>query len=276
MSTFEILCVTMNQCDFSKLQEMNIHSNVVFANQTDRTSFDQITYLGHQAKMISTTTKGVGINRNLSMTYSSADICMFSDDDVVYANNAEEIIVSEFDKYKDADVIIFHFDSDTPGRQLRKYEYTRRVHKYSRKPWATFQIAFRRSSVLKANIHFTTLFGGGCKYPCGEDTEWIRDAFRHGLKVYASDKTVGKVSFAVSTWFTGYDEAYYYGQGAAYEAHCRKSKFIWIFYVALRTWNLSEMSFSDALRWMMYGMKGYKDLITYNEFVSHCIDMDSK
>lgn len=28
MSTFQILCVTMNQNDFSKIKQMNIHSNV--------------------------------------------------------------------------------------------------------------------------------------------------------------------------------------------------------------------------------------------------------
>mgnify|MGYP000166988024 CR=1 FL=1 len=35
MSTFQILCVTMNQNDFSKIKQMNIHSNVIFANQTN-------------------------------------------------------------------------------------------------------------------------------------------------------------------------------------------------------------------------------------------------
>ena len=42
MLSFEILCVTMYQKDFSKIGEMNIHSNVVFANQCDRTSYEEI------------------------------------------------------------------------------------------------------------------------------------------------------------------------------------------------------------------------------------------
>ncbi len=33
MLSFEVLCVTMNQNDFSKIKEMNINSDVVFANQ---------------------------------------------------------------------------------------------------------------------------------------------------------------------------------------------------------------------------------------------------
>ena len=35
MATFEILCVTMHQNDFSKIKEMNIHSDVVFATLSE-------------------------------------------------------------------------------------------------------------------------------------------------------------------------------------------------------------------------------------------------
>ena len=71
MNRFEILCVTMHQNDFSKIKEMNIHSNVVFANQCDHTSFEECVINGHYAKMISTQTRGVGINRNFALAYAS-------------------------------------------------------------------------------------------------------------------------------------------------------------------------------------------------------------
>lgn len=47
MSKFEILCVTMHQNDFSKIKKINIHSDVVFANQADTTSFEQIEFEGY-------------------------------------------------------------------------------------------------------------------------------------------------------------------------------------------------------------------------------------
>jgi hypothetical protein len=50
MSRFEVLCVTMHQTDFSKIREMNIHSDVVFANQCDHTSYDEYTFESHTAK----------------------------------------------------------------------------------------------------------------------------------------------------------------------------------------------------------------------------------
>ena len=112
MSSFEVLCVTMGQHDFSKIKEMNIRSDVVFANQADYTAFNELEFNGHMAKMISTQTRGVGINRNLTLMYASADICLFADDDVIYNDNYPEVVIREFDEHPDADIFIFHFDID--------------------------------------------------------------------------------------------------------------------------------------------------------------------
>ena len=76
MPRFEIACVTMHQKDFSKIQEMNIHSDVIFANQCDRTAYEEIAFEGHTARMISTETRGVGNNRNLALTYAKGDILL--------------------------------------------------------------------------------------------------------------------------------------------------------------------------------------------------------
>ena len=77
MSEFEILFVTMNQNDFSKIKEMNIHTDVVFANQCNHTSYQEVEFEGHKAKMISTQTRGVGINRNLASMYTKVLIFVF-------------------------------------------------------------------------------------------------------------------------------------------------------------------------------------------------------
>ena len=117
MSSFEILCVTMHQKDFSKIEQMNIHSDVVFANQADDTRYDELEFEGKKAKMITTATRGVGINRNLTLSYASGDVCLFSDDDVKYVDNLEETVLKEFDAHPDADVIIFNLESSDSNRK---------------------------------------------------------------------------------------------------------------------------------------------------------------
>ena len=218
MSAFEILCTTMHQKDFSKLKEMNIHSNVVFANQADRTELSELEFEGHLARMITTTTRGVGKNRNLALLYAQGDICLLADDDVIYADDMEEKVLREFDAHPDADVIIFHFESTDPTRPQPNAKKPRWVHFWNRMPWPTFRIAFRLSAVKKGNVWFTTLFGGGCTFPSGEDSMWLNTARRKGLKMYVSTETIGKVFYESSSWFTGYDEKYFYGKGAYHQA----------------------------------------------------------
>lgn len=268
MLKFEILCVTMHQNDFSKLREMNVHSNIVYTNQTNYTSYEEIEFeKNHLAKMISTQTRGVGKNRNLGLLYASGDICLLSDDDVIYDTDMEKKVLSEFRNHPDADVIVFHFDSNNPERSLHKYTKTKKWSKFARNPWGAIRLAFKLESVRKSNVWFTTLFGGGSIFPSGEDSMWIKDLLKSNLKFYVSKETIGKVSFDSSTWFTGYNEKYYYGIGAYYAAQNKKTIFLRFIYTLLRTKNNKEMSICQKLHWMKRGKDGYKKMLSYNDYI---------
>lgn len=265
MPSFEILCVTMAQTDFSKIQDMNIHSDVLFANQADTTSMETYAFDGHLARMITTDTRGVGVNRNLALLYARGDICLFADDDVTYDDDLEERILAEFASHPDADIIVFHLDTDSERKQIR-YNKTKKYNPFSRMPWGAVRIAFRLDKVRKANLWFTTLFGGGCLFPAGEDSMWLADARRKGLTFYISRETIGKVSFEESSWFTGYDEKYYFGQGAYYQALRPKTFGIWMLYSVVRTYNHKELSIKEKLKWIQYGAEGYRKMILYEQW----------
>ncbi len=265
MSKFEILCVTMNQHDFSKLKQMNIHSNIVFANQGDRTAYEEYEFDGHTAKMISTQTRGVGINRNLALTYASADICLFADDDVVYADDMEKRVLAEFDAHPDADIIVFHLDTDSERKQIR-YPKTKKCGPFTRMPWGGCRIAVRLNSIKKANVWFTTLFGGGCLFPSGEDSMWLADAKKKGLTFYVSKETIGKVSFEESSWFTGYDNKFFFAKGAYYAAVHPKTVSFWMLYFALRTHSFARIPIKDRIVWMTRGKNAYSEMISFDEY----------
>ena len=257
MSKLEILCVTMHQKDFSKIKEMNMHSDVVFANQADTTGFEECIFENHRARMITTNTRGVGINRNLALLYAQGEICLFADDDVTYCDDMESRVLSEFEAHPDADIIIFHFDTDY-HRKLEKYSKTKKCSRFTRMPWGTFRVAFRLNKVRKANVWFTTLFGGGCLFPCGEDSIWLINVRKKGLTMYVSKETIGTVSYETSTWFTGYDEKFYFGKGAFYQAARPKLLYLWMIYFSLRTWGKGNMSMVNKIKWMRLGAKGYR------------------
>lgn len=264
--SFEILCVTMHQTDFSKIQSMNIHSNVVFANQADETSLKVIKFGGHYAKMVTTETRGVGKNRNIALLNASADICLMADDDVVYADDLEEKVVGEFENHPDADVIIFNLETDDKNRKQKIYPKTKKCSRYSRMPWGGVRIAFRLSSWKKANVWFTTLFGGGCIFPMGEDSMWLNHMNQKRMCFYVSKEIIGKVSFAESTWFTGHDEKYFFGRGAYLKAVHPRSFFLWLVYTIIRTSRMDSFPVREKIRWMLKGKTGYQKMKPFEEF----------
>ena len=265
MSKLEVLCATMHQKDFSKIREMNIHTDVVFANQADTTKFEEYHFDGHWARMITTNTRGVGINRNFALSYAQGEICLFADDDVVYEDDMETKILSEFETHPDADIIIFQFDTNS-DRKVKKPQKTRTCSRFTRMPWGTFRVAFRLKELKKANIWFTTLFGGGCLFPSGEDSLWLIEARRKGLTIYVSEKTIGTVTHETSTWFTGYDENYYFARGAFYQGARPKLIHFWMHYFALRTRGWGKLSYSEKMKWLRLGAKGYRKGLGFEAF----------
>lgn len=266
MSKFEILCATMHQNDFSLVKQMNIKSDVVFANQCDRTSYEEKQFEGYTAKMISTQTRGVGKNRNLALTYASGDICLFADDDVRYTDDAQEKVLAEFERHPDADVMIFNIEPEHTIRVRKACTKTKKWHSL-RNPWGTYRIAFRLAEVQKANVWFTTLFGGGCVFPAGEDSIWLKTARKAGLTFYVSKETIGKVSHQTSTWFTGFDEKFYYGAGACYQAINPKTALLKTIIRVFRESRRGNLSRMQKLRWLRNGAAGYRNMLSYQEFV---------
>ena len=265
MSKFEILCVTMHQTDFSKLEEMNIHSDVVFANQADRTAFEEVEFEGHRARMITTATRGVGINRNMALCYAEGDICLFADDDVTYHDDMEARVLAEFDAHPDADIVIFHIDAGEERKQIR-YPKTKKCRGLFRMPWGALRIAFRLDSIKKANLWFTTLFGGGCIFPSGEDSMWLREAKRKGLTFYVSKETIGKTDVSESSWFTGYNEKFFFSKGAGIRAMYGSFSGIFNWYYLFRYRHVGNMSVLQKRKWMKNGEKSYLRMLSYQEF----------
>ena len=214
MSKLQILCATMHQNDFSKIKEMNIRCDVVFANQADRMEKQVMEFDGHQAQMITTDTRGVGVNRNIAMLHADGDVLLFADDDLIYDDHCEARVLQAFEEHPDADVIVFELDFTKEGQV-----YFQRRHKAGKLSivealkYGTCFMAVRRVSITRANIWFHTEFGGGCRYSSGEDSLFLRDCFRKKLKIYKYKYCLGQCRKDDSSWFEGYTEKYFTDKG---------------------------------------------------------------
>lgn len=214
MLNIEVMVASMGQKDFSLCQKMNINTDVVIANQSDRFIYREERFGSFTAKMITTATKGVGLNRNIGLQYATGDILIFSDDDIIYYDGYENIIAKAFDELPDADVIIFGMRYLKNGEVYTVDKYrTQKLHFWNGLRFGTFQIAVRSISMLKANLHFSHLFGGGCIYSAGEDSLFLMDCFRHKLNLYTYAAVIGDNTEGSSTWFHGYTEKFFHDRG---------------------------------------------------------------
>ena len=274
MSRLQVLCATMHQTDFSKITEMNIRSDVLFANQADRTELTEHSFGSYTARMITTDTRGVGINRNLLLSYADAEICLMADDDVCYHDDYAETVLAAFDRYPNADIILFNLTSSgSSERKIYRNRKRRWLTKWKPNPFGGPRIAFRLSPVRKCNLWFTPMFGGGAPFPSGEDSLFLQDALKRGLKIYCETDVIGAVDYTQSTWYTGFDKRMYWGKGAYYAAAHPHSQLLWQLYFALRTQKKATVSFADRLRYMRQGARSfanYKIGMTSHEEIDHC------
>jgi glycosyltransferase involved in cell wall biosynthesis len=265
MLKIQILCVTMHQTDFSKILSMNIQSDVIFANQADQFTYQTKSINGFDAQMVTTNTRGVGLNRNVALTIATADILIFSDDDVVYYDGYAEKIINIFENNLSADVIIFSMDTTRGGAiDEQNHNADKQIKLVNALKHGTCKIAIRRSSLLKANVHFSELFGGGCIYSSGEDSLFIMDCFSKGLKVFTSSYVLGSTSKDTSTWFQGYNEKYFYDVGAWIAAAFPKINQLIKWYWFFRFLKLTNLSFLQIRQLVNRGIKGYQMLRPFN------------
>lgn len=208
---FEILLATKDQKNIQNLiNQMNIHSDVILANQTKETSYKKIIYNEKRIEVFNTETKGVGINRNIALMNSKADIALLADDDIEYNKNYEEIILNEFEKHPKADIIIFNLENRDKERTRYTIKKWKRVRKHNCLRYGAVRIAFKTDRIKEKNIYFSLLFGGGAKYSSGEDSLFILECIRKHLKIFCSPQYIGIINKGESSWFSGYNEKFFY------------------------------------------------------------------
>ncbi|MHB8077052.1 glycosyltransferase family A protein [Desulfosporosinus fructosivorans] len=257
----EVLVATMNQKDLSKYIDMNLSTGAVLANQDDRFAYVEETILGNQVKLITTSDRGVGKNRNNALMHASGDICLFADDDMIYEDDYEEIVRIAFDELPDAGMIIFNIETvGKETRTRRANQKIKRVHTFNALNYGAARIAVRREELLKKNIWFSLLYGGGAKYSSGEDSLLLTEAITKGMKIYTYPKKIANVKQETSTWFKGYTEKYYIDRGVWLANAFPVMKYPLALYYAYRLKGSSDKTINEMLKLMVFGIRSFKEV----------------
>lgn len=257
----EVLVSTMDQDDFSLVRQMNLTSDAIIINQCNRHSFEEfLSPYGKNIKMYSYNERGVGKSRNSALMRSNADICLMADDDMKYVDGYEELIIDAFRETPKADIILFNVPiTKKDGQKIVKVKRNERIRFLNSLKYGTVNIAFKRNKIVQNNIFFSLLFGGGANYGSGEDSLFITECLKKGLKIYSNTAVIAEINEGNSTWFSGYNEKYFYDRGALFSAISKKLAYLLALQFIVRKKKLykNEISPKAALNSMLKGIKNF-------------------
>ena len=257
---FEILLSTMNQASQEIVEKVRVKSNVVVVNQCQHDSIKTVTQGNQTIKWIDVNDRGLSKSRNLLLKNASGDICMIADDDLEYVDNYESLILNEFVKYPEVDLIAFQVEG-IEGKFKDYFPDVRMLNFVTSMKVSSVEIAFRLDSIRSKGIFFNERFGSGSIYNSGEENIFLKDCLKSGLKILYVPIKIADLHMLDSSWFRGYDRHFFISKGALFTELSRFWSILYIFQFAIRKKNLysNEMNFVNALNFMMFGRKNYLD-----------------
>lgn len=253
----EVLASVMNQTAGQLVERMRLASDAVIINQCDRLAYEELERDGHRIRFFSFPDRGVGRSRNEAVLRAEGDICLFSDEDIVYEPGYAEAVAEEFERQPDADMILFNVTVEEARRTYHIAERGR-VRWYNCGRYGAVSFAVRRESLLASGVTFSLLFGGGARYSNGEDSLFLREFMRKGYRVYTAPVTIASEEGGTSSWFTGYGEKFFYDRGVLYHyLYGRLARLMALrFLLAHREKLCSELGLWQAYQLMKRGIRG--------------------
>ena len=206
----ELLLSCMHQKDDSLVHNSGITGDVLVINQCDREGDRSYLTKHGTARIISTKARGLTKSRNQAIETSDADICLLCDDDESFVADYEKRILHAYRKVPDADLIIFKMcNQPTPFRdQIRELRF----------PWimsvSSWQISFRRESLMRTGVRFDELLGAGTGNGAEEELKFLMDCRRAGMKIVYVPTEIASVWQTESTWFDGFTRQFFINRGA--------------------------------------------------------------
>ncbi len=253
----EILLSCMHQNDESIVHRSAITGNVLVINQCDRAEEKTFRTEHGVARIISTAQRGLTRSRNMAISRSHGDVCLLCDDDEVFVPGYEEKILAAYEDNPQADVIIFKMRGRKPSFPDRvmelKFPKTMKV--------SSWQISFRRESLLRTGVRFDELLGAGTGNGAEEELKFLTDCRRAGLRIFYVPVEIAEVITSESTWFHGFTEEFFVNRGATtrYILGYHLAVLYGVYYVVRkRTLYAGEITPGKALRAIFRGIRENK------------------
>ena len=263
MSKLQVLVTTMHQTDLSKYTQMNLQTDAVIANQADRNELLTEDIKGCNVQLVTTATRGASRNRNIALAHADqkAEYIMFSDDDLVFTDGYEQLVVSEFEAHPEAEAIKFNVHDLSATRRISmrrisKFEKATRRNMSSSGVWG---LVIRANELKKYDLRFHENFGPGTENYCGEDTIFLMEMLKKKIKLYRSPVDIAGIDQTESSWCQGCEERFFITKGKVFRTIMPHMAYPLSVYSALRFSKRKDcpMKFSQILKYYYKGIKSH-------------------
>ena len=254
MSNIEVLISAMHQKDDSIFGKTNIRSDALMINQCDNEECHEKIFECGKARTISTIERGLSRSRNMALKNANGDVCLICDDDEILDDNYPELILSAYEKNPKADLICFQVQRE--GKKYSKKSY--KVGYLRSLKIASWQITFKKKSILDNGLTFDENFGSGTPKGSGEENIFLFDCLKKGLSIYYVPVCIGRVGQVKSNWFKGFNELYFYNRGQIINRLLGKSiGSLYCLYFAISKYSQYKMNLSigKAISALFRGMR---------------------
>ncbi|WKA53975.1 glycosyltransferase family 2 protein [Planococcus shixiaomingii] len=254
----DYLVSTINQSDYSIVKNMNIcENNYVVINQVFNNEVSPPADIHTpKRKFISVLDKGLSKSRNMAIKNSEGEICVICDDDMDYTLPADKIN-EYYNQYPKADIIIFKVDGINKNywKKITKLSFLKTMKVSS------VQITFKRENIISAGITFDEEFGAGAKYFFGEENILLWDCLRKNLNIIFVPEYIGNLNNnRPSSWFTGYDENYFFSKGAVFYRMSKLLSLPLVLQFAIRKYKTYHR-YINIFKAVAHMLRGRKDLL---------------
>lgn len=263
--SLEILISTKDRDNLDFLNNIfvnnNAHSNpILIINQTQNLNFS--CPHSDNINLINVNEIGLSKSRNLAIANAKADICLLADDDIVYENNFESIILNAFNLNPSADIITFKMN-DFKGNSFKDYPIIKKHNKKSLSFVNSVVIAFRRNSIISNKVFFDENFGLGSTFQTADEYVFLRDALNLNLDIVFHNEVI--LSHPVDS--SGKDVAsdrILFAKGALFYKYYNILSFLKLIHYLYLMFKFKYISLGQVINKYLIGVKGIIKYIKVN------------
>lgn len=254
----QVLISTMHQKNYNLIEKMNIQSDALVVNQCSIDSSDEFEFRGNKINWYDCQSRGLSRSRNKAISMAESDICLVSDDDIVYIDNYKDVIIDQFNKNPKADVIAFQVEGI--GKEFKKYSSSPiSINYITSMKISSVEIAFKLDSIKKNELQFNELFGSGSHYIMGEENIFLFECLRRKLNIIYVPIKIADLHQGESTWFKGFNKDYLIHKGAVFTGMSKRYSPLLILQFAIRKHKLfyPNIGFLESIKFMLQGRKQF-------------------